>query len=423
MVKFVKIFGLLALFIQCGKNSSSFPSVTISSPKESDSFAFEDQIPVKAKLEHPRLERYRIEVAKKDGQGSFIRVNGSVSESPHHIDMHIPLEEESMEGGAYVIRITAFTNDDYASKSVPFFYIKSPKATKGLVVVYGTGGQYGFSILPYDESPIVKDGFVGDSIQSVVIKNNDQLVILPRSMGNTKIFSTKNGNEEMEVQNQSQGVGYFFTALNGTERRFTLANQLGMVQTREKTGNLLHNFTLENNFYAAFVKEGYDNLFVQQKNPGNTNSSWVIYNPRTALELGERFTNDQVVDVFTAEQNRWWVFYNHANGEGLLRWTPGGSVANYQNDFEGKILSVARLNNHRFLVLSTGGFFEVNVQQAGKIPRTQFGQGDAFAYNPDLNRMAVIDNGTLREYNMASGTLIRTLSIPQNAKYVHYYWE
>ncbi len=423
MVKVVKIFVLSMLFWQCGKKNTSFPEVVIQQPNSGQIVTFGDDLLVRAALSHENLERFRLAIVDENRLASFLTAEGNITGPEYTVERIVSFDNPNMASGNYLVRVSAFTSDDNSSYEVPITYVKKPMETAGFLTVTDLGNTFSAQLHRYNESMINLGPWVGQGIRATVISDVEQAVLAPQQSGVARVIDTKTGNVLQTVNDDTQGQFPFFMSLSSTNRRFTLGNYLGFVQTRDASQQLVHNFSLPTDYYATFTAEGHDFMLVNVVHPTNDFNAWRVYNPRTAANMGERFTQDQILAAFPADANRWWVFYKDGTTSRMARWTPEGALDVRVGSFSGDLISVQRLSEHRFFVLTLSGITEVDVRQSGTIPRSEYGTGQWFDYNPLADRILVADGLQIREYDVASSTLLQQYTLDNDADYVGYIYD
>lgn len=423
MVKVVKIFVLSMLFWHCGKNSTSFPEVVIHQPTSGLAVSFGDDLFVRATIYHDDLERFRISIVDNQRLATFFPIDGMASGPTYDIERIVTFNHPTMPSGNYFLRVTAFTSSDDASYEIPITYIKKPLETAGFFTVTDLGNAFEARIHRYNQSAIRLGPWIGSGVRATMMSEVEQAVLAPQQFGAARVIDTKTGDVLETINDQTQGQFPFFMSLSSTNRRYTLGNYLGFVQTRDANHHLVHNISLPTDYYATFTAEGHDMMLVNVVHPTNQFNMWRVYNPRTDANMGERVTPDRLVAAFAAESNRWWVFYN-SNGTGsMARWTPEGALDVRVNAFPGEVIAVQRLSIHRFFVLTDQGISEVNTQQSGVIPRSEYGTGQWFDVNLLANRMLMADGTQLREYDLASSATFQQHTLSDSAHFVGYIYD
>ncbi|MCH8546765.1 MAG: hypothetical protein LAT54_08530 [Cryomorphaceae bacterium] len=378
---------------------------------------FNEDLIYRATLRHPDLTRYRVSVIDTDGLANYLPVEGPVTGDAYHLDGALIFNNPQMPAGSYLLRITAFTEDDNASAEVPIQYIRNDQFNDGYVLIRDLGNAYSASIYKRNNTTFHLGPFNGSAVQAAVVKNAEQLVLMPNRFGPTRVFDVKSGDQLRTITEETQGQFPFFFGLSVTDTRFTLGNYLGFVQTRDGQGQLVHNFSLPNDNFSSFTAHGNDFVLVNLTHVGNQFNAWRVYNPRTGANMGELFTDAQLRAAFTADANRWWVFYNDNNVGRMARWTPEGPLDVRVSNLGGEVIKAERLSTHRFLILTSTGFVEVNTQQSGSIPRNDLGNAGWFDYDASEGRLLVTDGSSIREYNMSSGALINNQTFADDITY------
>lgn len=420
MVKVVKIFVLSILFWQCEKKTTSFPEVVINKPVGGAILSFGEDLHYEATLRHDDLVRYRVVVVDERNLANFLPQEDDITGSTYSLSGTITLNNPNMQAGGYLLRITAFTSDDNASKEMPFTYVKTPMLTDGFFTVTDLGNTYKGVLQRYGHPSISMGPWIGKHVSLAMVSQAQQAVLAPQEFGPTRVVDTRTGGMVEAISNPLQGQFPFFMSVSSTDKRYTLGNYLGFVQTRDAGGQLMHNFSLPNDYYASFTAEGHDLMLVNVVHPGNQFNMWRVYNPRTGANMGELMTSMRIAAAFPADANRWWVFYND-NGIGRMAcWTPEGVLDVRVQSFFSEVVTVQRMSAHRFLVLSDQGFTEVDTRQSGSIPRSEYGSGQWFDFNALSNRILVADGTQLKEYDLQSTSLTQQYARNDSVHFVGY---
>jgi hypothetical protein len=421
MVKFGKIFLILVLFSHCGKKTSSFPEVRINAPSPGDSFEFSEWIQIKATLQHEDLRAYRVSLISETESAQYFVRDGMATGERFELTQSIQLDHATMPGGKYKVRVTAFTEDDQASAERSITYIRKPMETDGLWVVGDNGNSYDLGILPFSRSPIWHSGLIGQRVMAASVMEPNVIITAPQFLANARVYDGETGDFLYSIARQEQTSFPYFTALSGYNDRYVLSNYLGFTEVREASGSMLHNIELEENIISRMSAFGHEYYFKQTQNILNPSiSEWVVYN-RLGTRFGERLTQDSAVAAFSVSSTVWWVLYNDANGAGFDRFTAGtGAREKFIGQMSGRAITGIQLSPTRYILATTNGVFEVRTQQSGIISHSNLGIPKHLAYDELQNRLAVLKDGQIDEYNIANMQLIRSVPVPTNAKFVGY---
>lgn len=412
---------ILLLFSHCGKKTSSFPEVRIDAPSPGDSFLFSEWIQVKATLNHEDLRAYRVSLISETESAQYFVRDGIAHGERFELIENIQLDNASMPGGKYRLRLTAFTDDDQASAERSITYIRNPLETDGLWVVSDNGNSYDLGILPFNRSPIWHSGILGQKVMATSVMEPNVIITAPQFLANARVYDGQTGDFMYSITRQEQSSFPYFTALNGHKNRFVLSNYLGFTEVREANGSILHNIDLEENIIARMCAFGHEYYFMQTENILNPSiKEWVVYN-RLGTRFGERLTQDSAVAAFSVSANVWWILYNDANGAGFDRFTAStGAREKFIGQISGRAINGVQLAANRYFIATTSGVFEARTQQSGIISHSSFGLPKHIAYDEVQNRLAVLKAGQIEEYNLTNMQLIRSIPAPVNAKFVGY---
>lgn len=412
---------ILVLFSHCGKKTSSFPEVRINAPNPGDSFEFSEWIQIKATLQHEDLRAYRVSLISETESAQFFVRDGMAQGESFELRVSIQLDNTNMPSGKYRVRVTAFTEDNQASAERSMTYIRKPLETDGLWIVSDNGNFYDLGILPFTRSPIWHSGLIGQKVMATSVMEPNIIITAPQFLANARMYSGETGDFLYSITRQEQTSFPYFTSLNGYNNRYVISNYLGFTEVREASGTMLHNIELEENIISRMSAFGHEFYFMQTENILNSNiREWVVYN-RLGTRFGERLTQDSAVAAFSISSNLWWVLYNNANGAGFDRFTAGtGAREPFIGQMSGRAITGIQLSANRYILATTQGVFEVRTQQSGIIHLSNLGIPIYLAYDPIQNRLAVLKNGQIDEYNLTNMQMIRSVPVPSNTKYVGY---
>jgi hypothetical protein len=304
MIRFLFVFCLLGIFVQCRKKDDVSPTSSIIEPDAMTVYSFDDIVTVKGQVtDDVALKSFKIQLIGIDGSATDFSYEYEVSGNSHNFSKSFTLDDRHMPSGQYIIKLVAIDDaDNWKSSYKEITYHELPLE---LLDIYLVSKVNSFT---YDLSKVAASAtqsvytFSGDFQDMLANSYWEQLMFSGGSNGNLISFDPLNLVFNWEKTPVVTSQPYFNKMYQlQSDQSVYVAQGNNTAVSYDKSGSIQRTLSMITPKQAFAISEESEYVLVEEQAIGQSVLS--VYYKSTGSLKHQLNLNGQIVKMLPKDDN------------------------------------------------------------------------------------------------------------------------
>lgn len=407
------------LIISCKKNTSTSPVIVISSPYAGQIFNINDTINVKATITYnSSLQYVKLSLINSDYIPVDVTESLTITGSPMNVNTSYIISNTGLSSGAYYIEITAYDATNLVNSFQQININAIPRKRTAVYVITGSNNA-NTKVWKVDSAGNISSviSLSGDFANAAISSSDQCLYTTGIYSGNFNCINLNTNTISWNVPAINNGFPTFETVFSNNQSNF-IAEYNNVIKGYNKVGF--------NNFTASTISGTYPHtmftdskyLYAEQRDLTGQNINLKVYNIANGAALQEFALNQDIVAIFSINQDSLMVFTNH-NGIGQA------IIYNIRNNYTTiahslpaeKIFSAVQFTPENFLLAMQNNIYTFTTHNFGSYNTfATIPAASAMKYDSLNSQLFIINANNLILYNYPSSTPYNTILFADTLK-------
>lgn len=410
------IFLFVLGFYSCKKETTAdYPTVTISSPYNQQTFNVFDNITIQAHIsEGQTLTSIQVYVANSTNTPVLPTVTVPVTSNTMDINLSYAINDIHLNGGAYYVVVAASngTNQTTAFRQITITAVPE-KRTAIYAITRNSSGLNAWKIDSVFHSS-ASITVAGDYSSSSVSSYYQQLYIAGYDSGSASAYSLPLGTLAWSIAGIISPTPYFTNVYSYNNTEY-ISYYSGSIKNFDYHGNLLQTYTTLYDYYPQqtliwngylIADEGYVGSSIEAELTTFYQSSGTLY----------QFTNlpGPLVSMFGFDNSHIMVFGNANTGSPYAeQYNIAGNIFYTPMTFpSARLLSVAQIDTNNYLLgFDNSTIYHYSYNPANLLPFINGINASCLRYDNLNNEVLVSSGNKVLDYNYSSGSLMNSTTL------------
>ncbi len=406
------LFIVLLAISACKKEKDKEPPfVSFISPLENQSFTVGDAIPVKFTIKDDKQISYA-QIGLTDANGTSLVSTTTYNdlESGQTVGLDLLIDNPTLTAGNYFVSVRTSDGSNEKNYFRSLVVQQKPLVRRSIYLVGKSSAQFKVYALDSVFNLQLQKNLIGDFIGASVNSAAQQFISCGSSTG--KLQSSNLLDWSTLWFEDPVGSTYpCFRGFNSNRDYFFVGYNAGFIKAYAVGGAVICNAAVEAGVYYP-LQLGVSSNFMLSEQAAFLSGArkLVLYNFPSGNDIQEMPFTGNVVSIFPALANDFFVFYN-VLGQGkisLYSKVSNGLTYTFPSSLSGKILSVTAVSETVFLLGTENGIYKFNYSPQNYTLFKAGIKASQLVYDPVTSQVLAAEGKQFYAYDINSGLLVQS---------------